>query len=157
MSAQALELHHGIRIKFASLRDDGRLEPDCHEEYTFFPHEAPAGWRVMHEGHIETRHDHTRDSWVFSDGTHEVAAVEHETGIEILIAVNVNVGSAAIVGFATWAWARWKHARGPKPMPTLVVEKIEDRLPDGTERRVKRITVKGDVNAKEINDILTSL
>ena len=157
MRAQVLELHHGIRVKFASLRDDGSFDHDCHEEYAVFPQEAPNGWRVQNEGQIQTRHDSMRDSWLFSDGTHKVAAVEHETGIEFLLDMGVNVGSAAIVGFATWAWARWKQSRGTKPSSTFIAEKIEDRLPDGTERRVKRITIKGELAASEINDVLHSL
>ena len=157
MSTQTLENTHGVRITFASLRDDGSLDHDCHDEYKYFPAAAPREWKVAAAGHIRTRHDHTRDSWLFSDGKHEIAAVEHETGVEILIAIGVNVGSAAIVGFATWAWARWTKSREKKPPSTFVAERIEERLPDGTERRVKRITVRGKLSAKQIKNVLGSL
>ncbi len=157
MDTQALEITHGVRIKFTSLRNDGLLDSDCHEEYSFFPVAAPEGWRVQNAGRIQTRYDYTRDSWMFSDGTHEVAAVEHETGVEILIAVGVNVASDALVAFATWAWDRWKQSRAAKPAPTFVAEKIEERFPDGTERRVKRIIVRGEVTPSEIQKVLASL
>jgi hypothetical protein len=77
--------------------------------------------------------------------------------VEILVAIGVNVASAAIVGFVSWAWVRWKQSRGSKSAPTFVVEKIEDRLPAGTERRVKRFTIKGEVTSEEIKDALNSL
>jgi hypothetical protein len=157
MTTQTLENTHGVRITFASLRNDGRLDHDCHDEYKYFPVAAPTGWTVTASGHIQTRHDHIRDSWLFSDSKHEIAAVEHETGVEILIAVGVNVGSAAIVGFATWAWARWTESRKKKPPSTFVAERIEERLPDGTELRVKRITVRGTLSPKQIEDVLSSL
>jgi hypothetical protein len=157
MDTQTLEHYHGVRIKFASLRDNSWLESDCHDEYDFFPLEAPDGWRITHKGPIATRYDSTRDSWLFSNGTFDIAAVEHETGIEILIAIGENVASSALVGFVVWAWARWKQARANKPMPSLVVERIVERFPNGTERMVKRITVKGDTNAAEIDKILNAL
>ena len=157
MTTQTLEKTHGVRITFASLRNDGRLDHDCHDEYKYFPAAAPRGWKVAASGHIRTRYDHERHSWLFSDGEREIAAVEHETGVEILIAVGVNVGSAAIVGFATWAWARWTKSRKTKPPSTFVAERIEERLPDGTERRVKRITVRGKLSAAQIEGVLRSL
>lgn len=157
MSPQELERRCGIRLKFASLRADDTLDRDCHEEYSVFPTEAPEGWSVEPTGRIETRHDYDRDSWLFTGENNEIAAVEHETGVEILIAVGVNVGSAAIVGFAAWAWKRWDRARGDKPASSFVAERIEERLADGTERMVKRVLVYAPVSEQDIRTILTHL
>ena len=87
------------------------LGHDCHQEYLVFAKEAPQGRSVQQTGRIETRHDPDRDSRLFSDGSHEIAAVEHETGVEILMALGVNVASAAIISFATRGWKRWRDAR----------------------------------------------
>lgn len=156
MSAHELEHGCGFRLKFASLQPDGSLDRDCAEEYATFLQEAPSGWSVTSAGRIETRFEYERDAWVFSDGDHEIAAVEHETGVEILVPLGVNLASAAIIGFATWAWSRWRTARAAKPKSAFVAHKVEERLPDGTERMVTTVTVR-DATSKDVESVLQNL
>jgi hypothetical protein len=62
-----------------------------------------------------------------SDGRLDLVAVEHETGLElILIGVATGILSDAAKGFIKWACRRWqelrKHSPYPKVSPSFVIE-----------------------------------
>src|SRR5262245_30471849 len=58
---QEYEDHPDLRIKFASVRDDGiRLVSDAVAEYEGLFDELPEGWSITEEATVDTISDHTR-------------------------------------------------------------------------------------------------
>jgi hypothetical protein len=70
----------------------------------------------MQLGSIETRTEDLRPASELSDGERALIAVQHETGIEIiLIPIIVGAVSAiladSVTGFIKWSWKRWQSVR----------------------------------------------
>lgn len=129
--AQSAERSAPLRIKFAGLTQRGDLVPDALDEYQQFFTWLPEGWQAVRLGDIETRTEYMRPAWHISGGQLDLVAVEHETGIElILIGVATAILSDAAKGFIKWAWARWQNLRAgsaiPKEPASLVIEVPRD-------------------------------
>ena len=123
--AQALELATELRIKFASMDSRGDLRGDSYEEYVRLFSELPTPWSMEDLGRIVTRTEHTRAARHLTNGQIDLLAVEHETGVEVLLFGEASgVAVDAITGFAKWAWKRWRGLRegGWKHDPSFVVE-----------------------------------
>lgn len=126
--AQQLESTTELRIKFAGMNRRGDLIGDAHDEYPkFFGEQLPSGWSAAKLGEIETRTEAKRDAWHLTNGQIDLVAVQHETGVEILlVGVATNLISAGLIAFAAWGWRRWRDLRKnpphPKVDPSLVIE-----------------------------------
>ena len=125
--AQRLEESAPLRIKFAAINDRGDLISDASEEYLRFFAPLPDGWGALSLGNINTRREYSQPAWHVSQGELSLVAVEHETGIElILVGVVTAVLSDAATGFIKWAWSRWQELRKnpphPKEAPSFVIE-----------------------------------
>ena len=151
---QFLGKQRGIRIKFASINADGGYEDDCHDEYiTVFPEttgDLAEDWKYSTvDGMIDTRFEHTRSAWRFSyrENKVAVAAVEHETGVEILVGIAAGVATEAISGLVKWAWNKWSEARRIKVLaPSLVLERVTERFPDASIRCMERSEIRGRID-----------
>lgn len=171
MDVQKLEFDTDLRVKFASINEKGGYEGDAHEEYAVFFAQLNKDWSYVEvEEPIETRFEWTRNAWVL---THEptqtqIAAVEHETGIEILVSVGAGIVSTvaaeAIISFVKWGWGKWNSSRDSvsgKVNSSLVVESVTDRFPDGRIRRVDRLEIreplKADLVSSYVEQSLTKL
>jgi hypothetical protein len=130
---QTLEYHADLRLKFASVDRKGRYVADAREEYASFFENLPSGWMVDTQVlEIETRSEGARHAWVLAHDRFDVGAVEHETGVEILVAVGVSVASAALYDLIRWGLKKWTNereslaAQGSSKAPTLLeVERIK--------------------------------
>ena len=125
--AQRTEGACDLRIKFAAITPWGDIVGDADDEYDHVFDVLPEGWRASRLGLIETRTEAERMAWHLTDGRVDLVAVEHETGLELLlIPIAINVASAAILGFTKWGWRRWRELRQdpphPKEDPSLVIE-----------------------------------
>ncbi len=117
-SAQQAEKATPLRIKFASMNDRGDLQYDAHDEYDPLLAALPSPWRAERLGEVTTRRDAEREAWLVTDGKHHLVAVEHETGLELLL-LGVATGLAvnALTGLAKWAWKEWRKLREHPPHP----------------------------------------
>lgn len=126
--AQRIELETRFRIKFAAIDLRGDLVGDAHDEYRSFFDQLPPGWSAtMLPDQIETRTEHLRPAWHLTNSEQEVLAVEHETGVEILlIGVLTTVIAEGLIAFTRWGWKRWgglrRHSTYQKVNPSLVIE-----------------------------------
>jgi hypothetical protein len=125
--AERAEAACHLRIKFAAIAPRGDPVGDAHDEYDHFLDALPTGWEASRLGLIETRTEAQRMAWHLTNGEIDLVAVEHETGLELLlIPVAINVASAAVLGFTKWGWRRWRELRQdpphPKVEPSLVIE-----------------------------------
>jgi hypothetical protein len=152
VKAQEYEDRSNLRIKFASVDPHGFLVRDASEEYDTFFDETPERWSVKDADRVNTlRYDGNRAWFLRTDGE-ELVAVEHETGIEFLLAVGASVASTAVVEMVSWAWTRWRNSReekirtGSRVEATLVLESVEDRFPDGRIRRSRKVEVHGPID-----------
>ena len=153
MEAQQYEDRSNVRIKFASIDDNGMLMGDSHHEYETLFDDLPEQWSVEEAGVVTTSQEGDHRAWILRSETEELIAVEHETGVEILVGVGVNVISTGVVAFAGWAWKKWRDSRaqgiqsGNQVEPSLVVESVEDRFPDGRSRVTRRVQIRGPLDA----------
>ena len=161
---QQLENAPALRIKFASMRSDGSLEPDATLDYPpFFAALAAevVDWKDdPNTQPVQTRTEHQRPAHVLRHDATEIAAVEHETGIEIIVAgVAVNIASAALIGLATWSWKKWtelrKNPQDPvfqKAETALVLESVREKNIDGTPREIVRVERRGPLTAAKVSE-----
>lgn len=171
MNVQELEYNAEFRIKFASINKSGGFEGDALEEYaSIFPDvsgELFEGWRYESADRVETRFEHDRDAWGLSyenaaKDEIRVAAIEHETGIELLAipiitGIISGVSTAAVVGLTGVLWKKWNESRGPNKLPSsLILEKVENRNDDGSIQSVKKLEVRGPIDPGSITSITTS-
>ncbi len=164
MNAQEYEDRGNLRIKFASTDQFGFLARDASEEYGSFFAEAPSGWSVTSAGSVNTLRGDGNLAWFYRTDSDEVVAVEHETGIEILVLIGVGVASGvateAVVKLVAWAWKRWRDSRaqgirsGSKAEPTLVVESVEDRFPDGRIRNSRKLEMHGPIDQAAVATVM---
>ena len=158
MDVQSAEFRPDIRIKFASIAPDGAYRRDANWEYTTFFNDLPAPWIVGETPRIDTRYEQQRLARVLKNDGEEIAAVDHETGLELLIIVPVGVAVAAkltadtISGFVRWAWGRWRETRqhfterrfnGDRVEPSLVIEMKKAEGGDGRSVTSAIMTFRG--------------
>ncbi len=145
MDIQKVEYNADLRIKFASINENGGWNYDAIQEYTQFFDEFPNDWVYSENtSQIETRFDFQRRAWVLthSDSKTEIAVVEHESGIEFLIAVGIGLSTEAIISLVKWGWKKWNTSRetlGKKLEPSLILENVTSRRPDGQILTVERM------------------
>jgi hypothetical protein len=131
---QDLEYSFDTRIKFASLDRKGRYRGDALEEYESFLDGLPSGWR-REPGNFQigTRSEGSRQAWhLRSKDDLDVAVVEHETGLEILLVgavapIAISVASSAIYDLSKWGLSKWLQRRQGKASkyPTfLEIERV---------------------------------
>jgi hypothetical protein len=161
---QQLENGPALRIKFASIRNDGSLASDAGSDYgPFFAALAAEITDWAEEPNtlsVQTRYEYQRDAHVLRHGATEVAAVEHETGIEVIVAgVAINIASAALLGLASWSWSKWKQVRGAqqapgveKVDPSLVLEGIRARNEDGGPKEIVRVERRGPLTVDKVSE-----
>jgi hypothetical protein len=161
---QQLENAPALRIKFASMQDDGNLAPDSTSDYPpFFSALAAEVVDWVDDPStqpVQTRSEHQRPAHVLRHGTTEIAAVEHETGIEVIVAgVAVNVASAALIGLATWSWKKWAEVRKKqqvpgfeKAEPALVLESVKEKSIDGRPKETVQIERRGPLSAEKVGE-----
>ena len=125
---QTLEHKPDLRIKFASMGNDGRHIPDSREEYAYFLEDLPVAWqREVRSCQIHTSSEGPKRAWALASRETTVGVVEHETGVEVLIAgVAVNLVSSAIYDLLKCLAKRWQTRRqslaaeGVAKAPTFV-------------------------------------
>jgi hypothetical protein len=169
MDFQRFEDESAIRIKFASERGRRLLSDALDTEYNgLFVGPAgqaswiPAEWTVGNAGLIETLSEHQQPAWHFTADGADVLAVEHETGIEVLILLPIVTGLAtnAITGLTKSLWKEWRRRRrtsepvrqGYLGQEVLRVETTTER-PDGT-RSQRVVTVPAALVSDETFDKL---
>jgi hypothetical protein len=152
MGAQEFQDNWNRKIKFASIDKQGELVPDAHEEYNMIFQPTIEGWVEEAQEYVKLVSGGQHRAWIFSNGQMQLAAVEHETGLEILVGIGVGIATEAIVSFSKWAWGRWWDARSPfqKVVPSLVAESIEERFPDGRARVIRRLEVRGPLDRDSV-------
>jgi hypothetical protein len=167
---QEYELNAPVRLKFASMRG-WHVVGDASVEYGGFFDALPNGWQVVEEGSIETISEHSRSARRLKYGEAEVVAVEHETGLELLVVdLAVNIAASAIVGLTVYLWGRWKTRRDATradrarwqqvvSQDALTVERTVDS-PDGTRVQQKLVVPASVLTderfAVEIRRVLTA-
>ena len=159
---QRLENDAEIRIKFASINDRGGYDGDAWIEYQkIFPDpegELPGGWRYQDVGMVMTRFENTRTAYRLKHADLEegAAAVEHETGLElVLIGVASGVATAAVVGLSKWLWKKWQESRPADSLPpSIIVERVTEWKPDGTILRSERYEVRGPLENEDAGKLL---
>jgi hypothetical protein len=159
--AQILEREAAFRIKFASIQDDGVYASDSAGVYRAFFAETPEGWRLSNEAPlIETRADHQRTARVLSRDQVRVVAVEHETGLEMLVGAGVNLTSAGITALVAWAWKRWRESRNQVKViveePSLVLTRLEHRTGSREVRTYSTMEVRGPIDEKSVGNYLAT-
>jgi len=169
MNVQDLENNAEFRIKFASVNERGGYDSDALEEYQWiFPDdhgELAEEWRYEYVGLVETRFEYERKAWALScenvsDEEFRFAAIEHETGIELLAipiitGIISGVSTAAIVGLTGMMWKNWKKSRGSDKLPSsLILEKVENRNNDGSIKSVIKLEVRGPIDPPTVTSTI---
>jgi hypothetical protein len=72
-------------VKFASIDDRGYLQGDSNQDYAPLFAALPGNWMQTPLGMVETRREYLLAASQLSDGESELVAVEHETGIELIL------------------------------------------------------------------------
>lgn len=98
-------------------------------------------------------------NWFFehSETQTKVVALRHENGLEIDILSGVisSIMATAILGLVNLAWKRWKQARKSlqKTEPSLVIERVTERFPDGRIRHVDRFERRGPLDDEVVKEM----
>jgi hypothetical protein len=104
-----------LRVKFQNVAPDGSEYAGSGREYPFFWDDPPDGWRVDGTSRVETPGGPSLATVLRSDGGEVLVAVEHETGLEIVLPVLAPIAakaaSTAAVAVVEWAWSRWRKRR----------------------------------------------
>lgn len=156
MKTQEYQDMYQFRIKFAAMTDQGYLNGDAFEEYDALFQHLPDEWLIEETGLVTVGQSGQHRSWLLRHESHEIVAVEHETGVEILISIGVNIASTVIIEFTAWAWKRWRDSRaraivaGHKVEPSLHIESVEERFPDGRSRVTRRLEIRGPLTETEV-------
>jgi hypothetical protein len=160
MNAQQIEDSSDLRIQFGYRDVHGLLVPyAAPRAYDELFSEHPSAWTLEKVGKIRTtRSMHPHRAWVLRHERVQLAAVEHETGLEIIGAVAAVV---TIAQFGVWAYDRWwKKTERPRGIrgrldPVIRRTQIVDRFPDGRERVVRTLEVLRMVPKNQLSAILS--
>jgi hypothetical protein len=163
---QQLENNPSLRIKFASIDDKGMFVSDAHDDYQDFFKDLlneVSDWTLEPQVvQVQTRHQQQRPAHVLSDGKTRLAMVEHETGMEIVVAIAAGVASDAITSLVAWGWNKWKQIRAAKAAPgqvrkvepTLTLEGIVARDAAGRALELIRVERPGPLSAEAISAVV---
>ena len=165
MDVQRLERDTPLRIKFASINENGNLFPDAHEEYDdIFPNQTTQleeGWIATRSNDIEARDGSSgHKAWTLTHDKDKISigAVAHETGIEFLIdylrEVAVGVATTAITSLMNSMWNKWRASRklpGKNKIESTYVIEAEKVLPDGSKKLIKENIAGGAVTTEQIH------
>ncbi len=159
MNAQDFENNYDLKIKFAALSGEQYIS-DASEEYNELFNEAPDKWNIEEDVIVTTPTEGDRRSWICShkDSGTRFSCVEHETGLEILIALGINLSTAAVIVFTKWSWDRWNNLRAqqivadaiPKIISSLVMERVNSRLPDGRIKTSEKVIIQAPVDMEQV-------
>ena len=155
-STQKFQDRNKLRIKFASIDEYGILTRDASEEYAFLERPLLKGWTAAPAEAVKVVRRDRHSTWRLRTESETIVAVQHETGLEILLAVGVNVASAAVIAFVAWAWKKWRESRaqqiraGIKQEPTLRLETVEERLPNGRIRTSRKVELRGPLTSAAV-------
>jgi hypothetical protein len=161
MNPQQLEYNAQLRIKFASMDNNGALHTDAGAEYIalFRNKNMEGGWTATQtKGIIPKNARNTHRTWILSHDKIRIVAVDHETGIEFLYDpikdIAVGVTTAAITSIMTWMWSKWNASRrlDKKPESSYVREIITETLPEGGSRKIIREEFRGPVSTKKVRE-----
>jgi len=146
---QDLEYSYNLKIKFASIDNEGRYVGDSHDEYESFLAGLPEGWRQDSDDYyINTRFAGTRRAWHLRNKDLDVAVVEHETGVELLLApIAVGIASSAIYDLIKWGLKKWREKResNPNKSPTFLEIERMQRDPNGNLLGSEVVRIRGPV------------
>jgi hypothetical protein len=152
VSLQEYEDHYAVRVKFACVdkRDHTSLVRYASEEYEGFFREPPLlGWKVGRKNSVRTRGESRRPARQLRGPSGEdFVAVEHETGLEILMLAMALPGTAVAV---VQLLDRWRDRRRRRKHPTVedvVVVERRETASDGTITSTT-ITVPNEVATRE--------
>jgi hypothetical protein len=161
MNAQEIGDSSDLRIQFGYRDVHGLLVPyAAPRAYDELFSEQPSGWTLEKVRNIRTtRSRHPHRAWLFTQKRVQLAAVEHETGLEIIGAIAAVV---TIAQFGVWAYDRWwKKAERPRGIrgrldPVIRRTHVVERFPNGRERVVQTLEVLQMVPQNQLPAILTS-
>jgi hypothetical protein len=161
---QQLEYQADLRIKLASLDGKSRYVADACGEYVGLFADLPSGWRTAAEPvTIETRSEATRRAWLLSSGGTEVGAVEHETGLEFVLAIGGSVAAAATYDLIRWGLSTWlerraaARAKDRDKAPTFLEIERTRRDADGQILGSETIRLRGPVADADLRRALERL
>jgi hypothetical protein len=151
--ANKVETTTALRVKFASMDIRGNTVSDANnvEEYSGFFDDLPEGWSAEPVGLIETRTEATRQAWHLSDGKNDFIAVEHETGLEVLVTpVVTGLVVKAVTTLVDWGWKRWTGRRKDVPYKEETSLVIEVPRSGSANTPPIRLVVPSPVSAEDI-------
>jgi hypothetical protein len=153
--ANQLERTTPLRIKLAALDIRGAVIPDSHEEYQDFLADLPPGWEVNGIGMIETRTESQRRAWHLSHQQSSLVAVEHETGLELLLdPAIIAAATPAIIDFCKWATDRWKGRRQGtdyKSPTSMVIEVLYNAVDGNHSSQTIKLTFPLPASEEELS------
>lgn len=123
--------------------------------------DLPNGWNIDDlEVQIQTRFGYTNRAWRLSNKNFELAAVEHETGLEILITIGVGLVKSAIYDLIKTRFEKWTNKRKliasngtPKAATFLEIERTK-RDANGNILNSEVIKFRAPVDGETMNKIL---
>jgi hypothetical protein len=171
---QQLESSPALRIKFASIGNDGMFISDASDDdYQQFFADLPkevSDWELEPQTmSVQTRRESQREARILRHGRSELAMVEHETGLEVIVTgVASSLASSAITSLVAWGWNKWKQIRAAKAGPsqakvesTLTLEGVVARDAAGKAAEIVRVEkcgpLSGDVVSRDVADFIERL
>jgi hypothetical protein len=118
---------------------------------------------------VKTRCEGQRGAHILRHGKSDLAMVEHETGLEVIVTgVASSLASSAITSLVAWGWSEWKQIRAAKAGPnqpkvesTLMLEGVMERDAAGNAAEIVRVEkcgpLSGDVVSKDVADFIERL
>ncbi len=155
-TAQKYQDRSNLRIKFASIDEYGILTRDASQEYGFLQAPLLRGWSADQADPVKIVRRDRHPTWRLRTKSETIVAVQHETGLEILLPIGAKIASAAVIAFVGWAWKKWRESRAPqiragiKQEPTLRLETVEERLPNGRIRTSRKVELHGPLTSAAV-------
>jgi hypothetical protein len=161
---QPIEYNPPLKIKFASIDENGELVGDASQEYTaLFPNPSTkleGGWVATKYEMAEAKNAYLHHrTWILTNDKIRIAAVAHETGMELLIdpvkEIAIGVATAGVTSVITWLWNKWRDSRkdrANKVESSYVIETVSEVLPDGKSRKITRLELRGPVSVKMVGE-----
>jgi hypothetical protein len=166
---QQLESNPALRIKFASIGNDGFFISDASDDYQQFFADLPkevSDWEFEPQTMlVQTRRESQREAHILRHGGSELAMVKHETGVEVIVTgVASSHASSAITSLVAWGWNKWKQIRAAKAAKvesTLTLEGVMAHDAAGKAAEIVRVEkrgpLSGDVVSRDVADFIERL